>query len=308
MTKTQIPQANQESLSVSQSISYRKEYLLKARDYTLNLGRETRIMGVINMTPDSFSQDGYLDESKNNAVHKAYLTAQKFIRQGANIIDIGGESSRPGSTQISIKEEISHVIPLIQKINKHYQIPISIDTYKSRVAKEALEAGACIINNIKGINLDTSLLKMVKNYDAALCLMHMKKTPKNMQNNIRYKNIIPEIIASLQKSVEKCLEIGIKSDRIIIDPGIGFGKTPDHNLEILKRLEDFKILNLPLLIGTSRKSFIGHITNKDVKNRLMGSIASNVLATRQGAHILRVHDVAKIKEAILVSDAILNIN
>jgi len=263
-------------------------------------------MGIINVTPDSFSRDGCL--KKSQGTRHALLLARKHIKDGADIIDIGGESTRPGAHYIPVDEEIKRVIPVIEALAKKTDIPISVDTYKQPVSKAALDAGATIINNIMGTKPKTSLLKMVKNYNAAIVLMHIQGIPKTMQKSIRYKNLIGEIIGSLQKSIEKCLEIGIKSDKIILDPGIGFGKTVEHNLEILNRLGDFKILEKPLLIGTSRKSFIGKILNREVGNRLIGTAATVCTSIVNGAHIIRVHDVKSIKETVTMTDAIINQN
>jgi dihydropteroate synthase len=262
-------------------------------------------MGIVNTTPDSFSRDGCLSE-RRKGTEAAVQLARKHIREGADLIDIGGESTRPGAARVSIKEEMARVLPAITLLAKKTKVPISIDTYKPAIAKAALDAGACMVNNIMGINPDVRLLKMVKNYDAAIVLMHIRGTPETMQKNIRYKHLIPEIITSLRKSIEKCLEIGIKSDKIIIDPGIGFGKTVEHNLEILNRLGDFRTLKRPLLVGTSRKSFIGKVLKNQVHQRLMGTAATVCASIVKGAHIVRVHDVKAIKETVLMTDAIIN--
>jgi len=290
--------------TLSVNIPPRKRYTVIARSYNLSLGEITRIMGIVNVTPDSFSQDGC--SSKIEGPETALRLAQKHIRDGADIIDIGGESTRPGALRITAKEEINRVIPTIQVLTKKTAIPISIDTYKPMVAKAALDAGASIVNNIMGTSPDDSLLKMIGKYDAAVVLMHIRKTPRTMQRNIHYHDLIGEIIGSLQKSIEKCLEIGIKSDKIILDPGIGFGKTVEHNLEILNRLGDFETLKCPLLIGTSRKSFIGKVLNREVKNRLMGTAATVTTSIVHGAHIVRVHDVKAMKETVSMTDAIIN--
>jgi len=260
-------------------------------------------MGIINMTPDSFSGDGLY---RRINLRPALRYARKLISDGADILDIGGESTRPGAQRISVKEEIDRVIPLITRLAKKISVPISIDTYKPEVARRALEAGACIVNNIMGTRCDKSLLRMVRDYKAAIVLMHIKGTPRTMQQNIRYGNLMEELFSSLRKSLENCLESGINSDRIILDPGIGFGKTSDHNLEIINRLDRLKRLNKPLLVGSSRKSFIGKILNKEVHDRLWGSAASVCASILNGAHIVRVHDVRPMKDVALVADAIMN--
>ncbi len=303
-TKLKKPRSKR---SLSSSIPQRKNFTVTASSYSLSLGPRTQIMGIVNATPDSFSQDGCLRKSKKP--HTATLLhAQKQIREGADIIDIGGESTRPGAKRISAKEETARIIPTITALAKKINIPISVDTYKPAVAKAALDAGASIINNIMGSEPDLKLLKMAKNYNAAIVLMHIKGAPRTMQKRINYRDLTGEIIDSLQKSIEKCLEIGLKSDRIIIDPGIGFGKTVEHNLEILNRLSDFKALRRPLLVGTSRKSFIGKVLEKDVGQRLSGTAATVCASILRGAHIVRVHDVKAMKDTATMVDAIINEN
>ncbi len=278
----------------------RPHFLLKAGDLRLSLGKQTKIMGVLNLTPDSFSGDGLY---KNRGSKKALTLARKLIREGADILDIGGESTRPGAEKISAKEEITRIKPTVIALVKE-GVPISVDTYKTDVAKWALDAGVNMINNVKATTASKSFLRMVRNYNAAIVLMHMRGRPKTMQKKIVYKNVLREIIAELRKPLENCLEIGIKSDRIIIDPGIGFGKTLHHNLEILACLSEFQILNQPILVGTSRKSFIGLILNKEPGGRLNGTVASVCAAILNGAHIVRAHDVKAVKEAAMVTDSI----
>lgn len=282
----------------------RKIYTVNAGPYSLNLGLKTNIMGIVNVTPDSFSQDGTFN--KSNPLERSVRLANKMIKQGADIIDIGGESSRPGAKKVTSKEEMLRVVPVIKKLAKAVKVPISVDTYKPSVAKHALDSGASMVNNIFGAKPNISLLKMVKNYGAAIVLMHMQGAPKTMQKRAHYQNLMKEIIGALKKSLEICLEIGIKSDRIIIDPGIGFGKTVEHNLEIIDRLEELQYINKPLLLGTSRKSFIGHILCKDVNERLYGSLASASLCILRGAHIVRVHDVKETLDVAMLCDATIN--
>ncbi len=284
----------------------RKQFKIHAGKYCLALGKKTNIMGVINLTPDSFSQDGCLT-GERNTIRKALLTAKKFLRNSADIIDIGGESTRPGAKRVSVKEEIARVIPVLKALVKE-DVPISVDTYKFAVAKAALDEGASIINTIMGVNPDQRLLKMVRNYHCAIVLMHMQGTPQMMQKNICYANVVEEIINSMRTSVDVCLDIGLKRSQIIIDPGIGFGKTVEHNLEIINRLQSFKILKQPFLIGTSRKSFIGKVLNQAVDKRLIGTIATVCAGIMNGAHIVRVHDVKEVKEAVQMMDAIRNVN
>lgn len=263
-------------------------------------------MGIVNVTPDSFSADGCMTGSADDFTARALRISKKFIREGADILDIGGESTRPGAQKISAGEEIRRVIPAVKALVQKTSIPISVDTYKSAVAKEALDAGAHIINNIQGVKSEKSLLKMVARYQAGIVLMHIRGTPATMQKKIHYRDLIADILEELQNSVEICLEMGIKSDRIIIDPGIGFGKTVRHNLEILKHLAKFHSLKLPILVGTSRKSFIGKVLDKDVGQRLLGTAATVSAAIFAGAHMVRVHDVDAAKEICRMTDAILH--
>ncbi len=268
-------------------------------------------MGIVNVTPDSFSQDGFYrrgikgGSQSQEGTLRAILQAEKFIREGADIIDIGGESTRPGAKPVSAREELKRVIPVIEGLAKKVKVPISVDTYKVEVAERALDAGASIVNNIMGSKPSKALLRMVKSYEAAVILMHISGTPRTMQRQTNYNNLIKNIIDSLRKSIENCLDMGIKSDKIIVDPGIGFGKTAEQNLRIIDQLKRFQVLRRPILIGTSRKSFIGKLLNQDVSERLMGTIASVCVSIVKGAHIVRVHDVKAVKEAVTVTDAIL---
>lgn len=261
-------------------------------------------MGIVNVTPDSFSRDGCFGGSKG--FRRALALARRHVREGADIIDIGGESTRPGARRIPAREEIARVIPPVRALAKSVKVPISVDTYKPVVAKAVLDAGAGIINNIMGSKPDSGLLKMVRNYNAAVVLMHIRGTPKTMQTRIHYRDLIADIIGTLRKSIETCLEIGIGIDKIIIDPGIGFGKTVRHNLEILNRLDEFQALKRPVLIGPSRKSFIGNVLDRDAGHRLIGTAATVCAGILRGAHIVRVHDVKAVHEAAAMTDAILN--
>ena len=262
-------------------------------------------MGIVNLTPDSFSADGvYADGCYDTG--RAVAIAQRLMRDGADIIDIGGESTRPGAQEVPAREEIRRVIPAIRLLAKKIHRPISIDSHKPAVIKHALDAGASIVNTVKGVTPERSLLRMVQRYDAAIVLMHMRGNPQTMQKNICYRDLVGEIICALRKSIEKCLEIGIKSDRIIIDPGSGFGKTAGQNLEIISRLSEFNILACPILIGPSRKSFIGKVLRKGIGNRVMGTAAAVSIGIQRGAHIVRVHDVAAMRDVIRLTDAFLN--
>ncbi len=255
------------------------------------------IMGILNITPDSFSDGGqYMDPQI--AVKHA-----KEMSKYAQIIDIGGESTRPGSKSIPDKKELKRVIPIIKalKRDKNFNSLISIDTNKPKVAREALKAGAHIINDITGLK-NKEMLKVIKKYKCPVIAMHMQGTPKDMQYSPQYNDVVDEIIDFFKETIFKAKKAGIND--LILDPGIGFGKTVKHNLQILKRLKEFKIFNKPLLIGTSRKSFIGKISDIETQYRLHGTISSNIIALNNGANIIRVHDVLEHKRAIEIYNAV----
>jgi len=258
-------------------------------------------MGVLNVTPDSFSDGGkYYD--KRRAVEGAALMAA----EGADIIDVGGESTRPGARDIGAEEEASRVIPVIETISKRLGVKISVDTRKARVAEAAMKAGASIINDISGLRYDPEMARVAARYGATVIVMHSKGSPRDMQNAPRYGDLIGEIRSGLRQSIRIARAAGVDEKKIIIDPGIGFGKTVRHNLEILKRLGELKSLGRPICIGTSRKSFIGKILNiREANGRLAGTIATCVAAIINGADILRVHDVKAAAEAAAMTDSIL---
>jgi len=257
-------------------------------------------MGVLNVTPDSFS-DGGLYFDKHLAIEKAY----KMIEDGADIIDIGGESTRPGSEPIPLEEEITRTIPVIKTIAKDINVPISIDTYKAEVAKRALDAGASMINDISGLRFDPDMPKVVSEYRVPVVIMHIKGTPKNMQVNPVYEALVPEIMDYLRISIRLAINFGIAEDKIIIDPGIGFGKTFDHNLAIIKNLREFTLLEKPVLIGPSRKAFVGKILGDALAlERLEGTASAVAISIFNGANIIRVHDVKEMKKVAMVADAI----
>jgi dihydropteroate synthase len=285
----------------------RQLFDLHARDTVLTLGVQTRIMGIVNLTPDSFSGDGRLVGLNHKITTAACLKyAHKLTSDGADILDIGGESTRPGAVRVSAQEEIRRVIPVLKALIPQVKIPVSIDTYKIEVARHALDCGVSIVNNIRGTQASLSFLKMVRDYGASIVIMHMRGTPSTMQTKAHYKDLISEIIKELKISIEKCLGVGIKKDRIIVDPGIGFSKTLEHNLVLINHLNQLNVLHCPILLGTSRKSFIGNVLQKDAGHRLMGTAASVTTGVLRGAHIVRVHDVKEIKETLRVTDAILN--
>jgi len=261
-------------------------------------------MGILNFTPDSFS-DGGLFNSQESALNQA----RKMIESGADIIDIGGQSTRPGATEISLEEELDRVIPLISKMRSQQDgcgtIPISIDTTRSEVAKAGIEAGADIVNDISGAVFDEKMLSTVASLGVPLILMHIRGKPQNMQQLTDYQDLIGEIYTFLEERVKAAIASGIYPEKIIIDPGIGFAKTSEQNLEILRKIPQFQGLNCPILIGVSRKSFIGHILHQpDPQKRVWGTAAACVSAIVNHADILRVHDVKEMYDVTCVADAI----
>lgn len=274
-------------------------FTLSWLEYTLNLSRRTHVMGVINVTPDSFSDGGQFLE-KDRAVEQALQLAG----DGADLIDIGGESTRPYSKGISADEEMNRVIPVIEALKKELRIPISIDTLKAQVAREALRSGASMVNDISALRLDPEMASVVAQAGVPVILMHMKGTTADMQVAPTYGDVASEIITFLRSAMEQAVRSGIRRDRIIVDPGIGFGKTFDHNLEILKELGRLQCLEAPILVGSSRKAFIGRILDKKVHERDTGTMATVAAAVMNGAHIVRVHNVKQAVETVKVIDAI----
>jgi dihydropteroate synthase len=278
----------------------KNEFKLYFTKRSLDLSARTHLIGILNVTPNSFSDGG-----KFLKVEEAVRQGIKMAEEGADIIDVGGESTRPGSDPITIEEELSRVIPVIKALSKETDVPISIDTYKSEVAKKALDAGAEMINDISALRFDPKMKEVVAEYQSPVVLMHIKGTPKNMQENPYYENVIKEIIEYLRESIQLAKDAKVKEENIIIDPGIGFGKRLEDNLNILKNLKKFSILNCPILVGPSRKSFIGRILDLPVEERLEGSLAALAVAIMNGANIVRVHDVKENKRVVGLVDAVL---
>ena len=268
------------------------------------LTSKTLIMGILNVTPDSFHDGG-----KYNTIKQALIHTEQMISEGADIIDVGGESTRPGSNPISEEEELSRVIPIIDAINKNFKITVSIDTTKSAVARQALDSGATIVNDISGLSFDSTLADIVSKYEAQIILCHTSSRPVDMQKKTSYKNIVKDIYNYLENSIKISEECGILSDNISIDPGFGFGKTANHNLLLLKRLSKFKKLDKKVVVGTSMKSFIGKILQSDdIDQRILGTFATIVISILNGADIVRVHDVKEMKVAVQIADAVKNVN
>ncbi|MFH1092538.1 MAG: dihydropteroate synthase [Candidatus Omnitrophota bacterium] len=265
----------------------------KCRDFNINLSGTPRIMGVLNVTPDSFSDAGvYFDKGK------ALAHAQAMQSEGADIIDIGAESTRPGARSVSATRQLKRIESIVKILGKKLKIPISIDTASSVVAQRCLDLGASIINDVYALKKDGKLGKVIARYKAGVVLMHMKKNPRTMQHSPEYDNIMLEIIEFLDKAKQKALDAGIPEESIILDPGIGFGKTTEHNLKIINHLAKLKVLKSPILIGTSKKSFIGNVLQKQVNDRGLGTAVSVVIAVLNGANAVRVHDVKQTKEAL----------
>jgi len=277
----------------------RKWYRFKARDTILELGPRTLLMGILNVTPDSFSDGGCFYETR-----AAVEQGLRLAEIGADIIDIGGESTRPGSRPVLVGEELSRVLPVVEELSRLISIPISIDTTKSEVARRCLEAGASIVNDISALQFDPEMGDVVRRFNAGIVLMHMRGEPGTMHLLEASRNILEEVMRDLGKAIEKARDSGIPRDRIMVDPGIGFGKNTRENLQILNRLSMLESFDLPILVGPSRKSFIGRILKRQENDRLFGTAAASAAAILHGAHALRIHDVAEIRQVSDVIDAI----
>ncbi len=276
--------------------------IISFKNKKLDLSSRTHVVGILNVTPDSFSDGGRFYKFDD-----AVRQGMKMTEEGADIIDVGGESTRPGSNPVSLEEELSRVIPVIESLSKRLDVPISIDTYKAKVAREALNAGAQMINDISALRFDPELKRVAASYNVPVVLIHIQGTPRTMQENPWYEDVIGEITAYLKESIQIATDAGIDGEKIIIDPGIGFGKRLEDNLNILKNLKKFSILNCPILIGCSRKSFIGKILNLPLEERLEGSLAALAVAVINGVHLVRVHEVKESKRVASMVDAILKI-
>ena len=263
-------------------------------------GEEALVMGIINLSPDSF-----YGESRCKTVEQALSTAERMLEEGADILDIGAESSRPGSVPISVQEELDRLLPVLIKLVEVSNIPISVDTYKQMVAHEVLQAGASIINDITGLQQSEEMAQTISRFHAGVILMHMQGSPGTMQDRPQYDDVVSEVFDYLQQSIAIAVSAGINPEKIAIDPGIGFGKTDAHNLLILKNLNRLQELSKPVLLGISRKSLIGNILNAPVEERLEGSLAATVFGLTQGVSIIRTHDVRATSRAVKVAEAIM---
>ncbi|EMA6344947.1 dihydropteroate synthase [Bacillus cytotoxicus] len=268
-------------------------YDLRCGEYTLNLNEKTLVMGILNVTPDSFSDGGSYNELETAVRH-----AKEMVISGADLIDIGGESTRPGFAKVSVEEELARVLPVIQAVSKKANVPISIDTYKAEVAKQAIEAGAHIINDIWGAKAEPKIAEVAAHYDVPIILMHNR-------DHTNYRNVMPDMIADLYESVKIAKNAGVRDENIILDPGIGFAKTPEQNLEVMRNLEQLNVLGYPVLLATSRKSFIGHVLDLPVEERVEGTGASICLGIAKGCEMIRVHDVKEMARMAKMMDAMI---
>jgi dihydropteroate synthase len=274
-------------------------FALPTRHGTLDMTRRTAVMGIVNVTPDSFSDGGkYFDPSR------AVARGEQMARDGADIVDIGGESTRPGARPVAADEETRRVLPVIRKLRARISIPISIDTTKSEVARAALDEGADVVNDISALGFDPAMAPLAAKENVPVVLMHMQGTPRTMQQNPFYENVVEEVKEFLGRRVEFAIEAGVDADRIIVDPGIGFGKNVEHNLALVRGLGALAGLGRPVLVGTSRKTFIGKLLDAAPEERLEGSLAAAVAAVLAGANIIRVHDVKEAVRAVRIADAL----
>ena len=285
---------------------------LQIGSFTFNWGSRTYVMGILNVTPDSFSGDGII--AKGDAVEVAVEQARNFLTYGADILDVGGESTRPGSAPVNADEELERVIPIIQALNKNFpKALISIDTYKAQVAEEAIRAGAHIVNDVWGLRADDGLASVAAKYKTPVILMHNRSNPNSVEVREKfgnayigaeYENLIEDVKRELLNSVELARKAGIAESHIVLDPGVGFGKTREHNLELINRLGEIRELEYPILLGTSRKSFIGFTLDLPADQRVEGTAATVAVGITRGADIIRVHDVKEMARVAKMTDAI----
>jgi dihydropteroate synthase len=273
---------------------------LKIGNKTWELGKRTYIMGILNVTPDSFSDGGQFSNTDD-----ALAQAEKMKREGADIIDVGGESTRPGARPVKAAEEIKRIVPVVRELARNNKTLVSVDTRKASVARAALKAGAQMVNDISGLRYDKKMAGVIADYQVPVCIMHMQGIPENMQEKPHYTDLMGEIINYLAEGLAIAEKAGILLGKLLVDPGIGFGKTLENNLAILKRLRELKVLGCPILIGPSRKAFIGKVLDLPVDERLEGTAAAVAIAIAQGADIVRVHDVREMKRVACLTDALI---
>nr|WP_036232662.1 dihydropteroate synthase [Marinobacterium litorale] len=269
----------------------------------LNL-RRAQVMGILNVTPDSFSDGGHLYRASRLSIEQAVTHAVGMVADGATMIDVGGESTRPGAAPVSVEEELDRVIPVVERLARELDVIISVDTSAPEVIREAAAAGAGLINDVRSLGRPGAL-EAATATGLPVCLMHMQGSPATMQRAPQYEDVVAEVKDFFEQQLDRCVEAGMAKDKLILDPGFGFGKTLNHNLELLRRLEEFHAFDLPLLIGTSRKTMIGQALGRDVHERLCGSLATVALAVERGGHIIRVHDVAATVDVVRMTEAVL---
>jgi dihydropteroate synthase len=292
-------QALGEEIAAGLAAGGRTAFTLRLGSRQLELGARTAVMGIVNVTPDSFSDGG-----KYLGTDAAVEHGLRLAGEGADILDVGGESTRPGAAAVSAEEELRRVVPVIEGLAARTAVPISVDTTKAAVARAALAAGATLVNDVSALRFDPALAGVVVEADAALVVMHMQGEPRTMQRDPAYGNLVGEVVSELRQGVARAVDAGVGRDRILVDPGIGFGKTLAHNLELLARLAELRVLGLPILLGPSRKAFIGKLLDLPAEARLEGTIAACCLGAAHGAHVVRVHDVGPVRRALRVADAI----
>lgn len=284
----------------------KSSFSLKVGDTLVDLSFP-RVMGILNVTPDSFSDGGNLFYGEGSAsrvcVDKALRLAQSMCSEGAAILDVGGESTRPGATSVSEQEELDRVLPVVEAIKSRLDVGISIDTSSPRVMQESLAQGAGLINDVRALSREGSL-EILRDSDASICLMHMRGQPSTMQQSVSYGSVVEDVYEYLKARVSACVDAGIERDRLVIDPGFGFGKSLAHNYALLRELAKFRELNLPILVGISRKSMIGQVVDRPASERMAGSVSAAVYALQNGASILRAHDVGPTMDAIKVHCAV----
>ncbi len=278
---------------MTDSDSLRDHPVWQCGPHRLQAGTTPLLMGILNVTPDSFSDGGQFHEF-GSAIEQGILLAE----EGADIIDVGGESTRPGATPVGEEEELRRVIPVIEHLAKQVRVPISIDTMKSRVAREALAAGANIVNDVSGGTADEELIGVCAETGCGVCVMHMQGTPRTMQINPHYDDVVGEVVAELKRRMQRFIDAGVGPDRICLDPGIGFGKTSSHNVELLRNLDRLRALGHPVLIGHSRKRFLKTLVGREIDERLMGTVGVSIALAMRGVDVLRVHDVRRVSDAL----------
>jgi dihydropteroate synthase len=278
----------------------RPRFTLRAGTRELRLGERTAIMGIVNVTPDSFSDGGAFFDTARAVAHGLELAAA-----GADILDVGGESTRPGSDPVPEPEELRRVVPVVRALAERGGVAVSVDTTKAAVAAAALAAGATIVNDVSALRFDPALAGVVARAGALLVVMHMQGAPRTMQLDPRYDDLLGEVRAELSAALGRAAAAGVDPEQVLVDPGIGFGKTLEHNLALIDRLGELAALGRPILVGPSRKAFIGRLTGAPPAERQEGTIAACCLAAARGAHVVRVHDVAAVRRALVVADAIL---